>query len=91
MTILDVLTVCHHRGVRLVISEGVMRAQGKPGAVNEPLREGLTTHKAQIVEAFSDGTYPDPTLPDVIKIPVWCPNTVMAIRSCIDSQRLKAA
>jgi hypothetical protein len=90
MTITDVLTVCAQRGVRLVVSHGQLRAQGKPGAVNDALREGLAWHKAQFVEAFGNGIYPDPTLPDAIKIPVWCPNTETAIRSCIDSQR-KAA
>jgi hypothetical protein len=88
MTIVDVLTVCHHRGVRLVISDGVMRAQGKPGAVNESLREGLAAHKDEIVEAYGDGVIPDPTLPAVLRIPAWCLNSLSAVKSCVDSQRV---
>jgi hypothetical protein len=91
MTIFDCLKVCEARGVRLVIAGGQLRAQGKPGAVNDALREGLALHRARIVEDFGDGVIPDPTLPDVIRIPVWCPNTETAIKSCIDAQRARVA
>jgi len=92
MTINDVFNVCRARGVRLVIQGGQLRAQGKPGAVNEPLKQALATHKAQIVEMFGDGIWPDETLPDVIIIiPAATPNTESAIMACIDAQRVRAA
>jgi hypothetical protein len=91
MTLLDCLTVCYQRGVRLVIEDGRLRAQGKPGAVNDALRDGLVTHKREIVAAFGNGVFPDSTLPDVIKIPGWCPNSETALKSCVDSQRLTRA
>jgi len=91
MTINDVFNVCRARGVRLVIQGGQLRAQGKPGAVNEPLKQALATHKAQIVEMFGDGIWPDETLPDVIIIPAATPNTERAIKLCIDAQRIGRA
>jgi AmiR/NasT family two-component response regulator len=92
MTFDDVFNVCRARGVRLVIQGGQLRAQGRPGAVNEPLKQGLVEHKAQIVDAFGDGiwpdeTLPDETLPDVIVIPAATPNTESAIKAVIDAQR----
>ncbi len=35
--------------------------------------------------------FPDDTLPDEIVIPVAVPNTIEAIKSCVDAQRTKAA
>ena len=91
MTLGDVFNVCRARGVRLAIQGGQMRAQGRPGAVNEPLKQGLAAHKAQIVEMCGDGVWPDETLPDVIVIPASVPNTESAIRACIELQRVRAA
>jgi len=95
VTLTDVFTVCRARGVRLVIQGGHLRAQGKPGAVHEPLQHGLVEHKQAIIEAFGDGvwpdeTLPDETLPDVIVIPASTPNTVNAISARIDAQRVRA-
>jgi len=91
MTFDDVFTVCRARGVRLVIQGGQLRAQGRPSAVNEPLKRALAEHKARIVEMFGDGIWPDETLPDVLIIPAKTPNTESAIRSLIDVQRQRAA
>jgi hypothetical protein len=87
MTINDVFAVCCARGVRLCIQGGQLRAQGKPGAVSEPLKQGLATHKQQIIDLFGDGVWPDETLPDEIIIPASVPNTERAIKTCIDAQR----
>jgi len=91
MTMFDALLVITRRGVRLVISGDEMRAQGKKGAVNDALRQGLAEHKQAIIEALGDGVFPDETLPDEIVIPASVPNTARAIKSCIDAQRAKAA
>ncbi len=91
MTLTDVFNVCRARGVRLVIQGGQLRAQGRPGAVNEPLKQGLAEHKREIVEAFGDGIWPDETLPDVIIIPASVPNTERVIMACIEAQRVRAA
>jgi hypothetical protein len=87
MTINDVFAVCCARGVRLCIQGGQLRAQGKPGAVNEPLQRALAEHKQAIIESFGDGIWPDETLPDVIIIPASVPNTESAIKTCVDAQR----
>lgn len=89
MTIFDTLFVVTRRGVRLVISGDEMRAQGKKGAVNEALRQGLAEHKQAIIAALGDGIFPDDTLPDEIVIPVTVPAELEKIRACIDAQRLK--
>jgi hypothetical protein len=91
MTIHDVFNVCRARGVRLSISGNELRAQGRQGAVHEPLKNGLTEHRQAIIEAYGDGIWPDDTLPDVIVIPAWTPNTAAAIKRCIEAQRLQAA
>ncbi len=91
MTMNDALMVVTRRGVRLVITGDELRAQGKKGAVNDALRRGLADHKREIIEALGDGTFPDDTLPDEIVIPVSVPDTIEAIRSCVDAQRVKAA
>ncbi len=89
MTLNDVFNVCAARGIRLVITGDQLRAQGRKGAVNDALRNGLVEHKAAIIEEYGDGIWPDATLPDEIVIPVSVPNTVEAIRACIDAQRVK--
>jgi hypothetical protein len=89
MTMTDALLVVTRRGVRLVITGDELRAQGKRGAVNDALRQGLAEHKSSIIEALGDGIFPDDTLPDEIVIPVSVPNTIEAIRSCVDAQRMK--
>ncbi len=91
MTLHDVFNVCRARGVRLRIQGGQLRAQGKPGAVSEPLKRALAEHKTQIVDTFGDGVWPDETLPDVIIIPASVPNTESAIMACIDAQRIGRA
>jgi hypothetical protein len=91
MSITDVLEVCQRRGLRLNVARDTLRLHGDPNVVDDTLRVGLKAHKQTIIEAYGDGVIPDPTLPDVIRIPVWCPNTVTAIKSCVDEQRLKAA
>ncbi len=89
MTINDVFNVCRARGVQLVIAGNELRAQGRKGAVNDALRNGLAELKAAIIETYGDGIWPDATLPDEIVIPASVPNTIEAIRACIDAQRVK--
>ncbi len=91
MTFNDVFSMCRQRGVRLVIRGGELRAQGKPGAVSEPLKRALTEHKREIVEAFGDGIWPDETLPDFLVIPASTPNIESAIKAIIDAQRRQQA
>ena len=90
MTALDALAVCYARGVRLVVNGDGLRAQGKPGAVNEPLRAGLAEHKATLVELLGDGITPDETLPDVINYPADL-RTLGDYQACLDAQRVRAA
>lgn len=91
MTTQDVVLLCYVRGVRLVIAGDQLRAQGRKGAVNDALKQGLAEHKREIIEVYGDGVLPDETLPDEIVIPVHVPNTVEAIKSCIDAQGKVAA
>jgi hypothetical protein len=91
MTITDVLNVCHQRSVRLVIQDGELRAQGKPGAVSDALREGLKTHKQDLIAALGEGSHPDPRLPDRVVYPATMPRDDQAYRRCYEAQRLKAA
>jgi hypothetical protein len=91
MTIHDVFNVCRARSVHLSISGSELRARGPKGAVNDALRDGLTEHRQAIIEAYGDGIWPDDTLPDVIFIPASTLNTVTAIKSCIEGQKVKAA
>jgi hypothetical protein len=91
MTITDVLKVCYQRGVRLVIAEGQLHAQGKSGATNTALREGLAMHKAAPIEMLGVGVHPDPQLPDVVHYPVTLPNDDQSFRRHYETQRLKAA
>jgi len=91
MTMTDALLVVARRGVRLIISGDELRAQGRKGAVSDALRQGLAEHKSAIIEGLGDGIFPDDTLPDEIVIPVSVPNTIEAIRSCVDAQRRRAA
>jgi hypothetical protein len=87
----DIFNVCRARGVRLVITGDVLRAQGRKGAVSDALKRGLAEHKQRIVEMFGDGTWLDETLPDEIFIPASVPNTLDTIRACIDGQRKRVA
>ena len=89
MTMTEALLVVTRRGVRLVITGDELRAQGKRGAVSDALRQGLAEHKQAIIEGLGDGIFPDDTLPDEVVIPVSVPNTIEAIRSCVDAQRMK--
>jgi len=89
MTMIEALLVVTRRGVRLVITGDELRAQGRKGAVNDALRQGLAEHKQAIIEGLGDGIFPDDTLPDEVVIPVSVPNTTEAIRSCVDAQRMK--
>ncbi len=89
MTLNDVFIVATARGVRLVITGDELRAQGRKGAVNDVLRNGLAEHKRAIIGTYGDGIWPDATLPDEIVIPASVPNTIEAIRACIDAQRVK--
>ncbi len=96
MTLSDVFNVCRVRGVRLVIQDGQLRAQGKPGAVTEPLKEGLARHKARIVELLGEGVWfdasvVDETLPNEIIIPAGTPNNERVIKLWIDAQRIGRA
>jgi hypothetical protein len=91
MTITDVLTVCHQRGVRLVVSEGKLRAQGKPGAINDALRFGLNAHTKDLIAMLGEGQHPDPELPDRVVYPAHLPNNDQAYRAHYSTQRLKAA
>ncbi len=87
----DVFNVCRARGVRLVIQGGQLRAQGRKGAINDALKDGLAEHKQAIMELLGDGVFPDSTLPAVLHIAAAVPNTVEALGACIDAQRVKAA
>ncbi len=87
----EALLVVTRRGVRLVITGDELRAQGRKGAVKDFLRQGLAEHRQAIIEGLGDGIFPDVTLPDEIVIPVSVPNTIEAIRSCVDAQRKRAA
>jgi len=89
MTMTEALLVVTRRGVRLVITGDELRAQGKKGAVSDALRQGLAEHKQAIIEGLGDGIFPDDTLPDEVVIPVSVQNTIEAIRSCVDAQRMK--
>jgi len=83
----DALNVAAARGVSLIINGDSLRTRGPKGSVSEALREGLTEHKAAIIEALGDGVFPDDTLPDEIVIPARVPNDIEAIRACIDAKR----
>ncbi len=87
MNMIDVLTVAARRGVQLCINGDDLRARGPKGSVSEALREGLTEHRAAIIEALGDGVFPDEMLPDEIIIPAHVSNDAAAIRACIDAQR----
>ncbi len=89
MNMTDVLTVAARRGVSLTINGDDLRARGPKGSVNDALKEGLTEHKAAILEALGDGVFPDETLPDEIVIPAHVPNDVEALCACIDAQRVE--
>jgi hypothetical protein len=91
MTIHDVFNVCRARGVRLCIQGAQLRAQGRPGAVSEPLQRALAEHKREIIESFGDGIWPDETLPNEIIIPAGTPNNERVIKLWIDAQRIKRA
>ena len=91
MTLEDVFNVCRARGVHLVVTGKQMRARGRRGAVNDALKNALAVHKQTIVDAYGDGIWPDESLPDEIYIPASTPNTIEAIRACMNAQRLKAA
>jgi hypothetical protein len=87
MTFADVFNVCRARGVRLVITGDELRARGRQGAVNEPLKRGLAEHKQAIIDAYGDGVWPDESLPNEIHIPASTPNTLETIRACIEKAR----
>lgn len=91
MTAFDVLKLCTLRGVQLVIRGDELRARVPKGAVSDALRGGLKEHKADLIGLLGDGVFPDPTLPESTRVPRDCPNTVDAIRVCLDAQRLIAA
>lgn len=91
MTALDVLKLCDARGVQLVIAGDELRARGPRGSVSAALRDGLTEHKTALIELLGEGVFPDPTMPETVRTPADTPNTVEAIRACLDAQRLKAA
>ncbi len=84
---IDALTVAARRGVQLCINGDDLRARGPKGSGSEALKDGLTEHKAAIIEALGDGLFPDEMLPDVIIIPSDVSNDAAAIRACIDAQR----
>jgi protein-disulfide isomerase-like protein with CxxC motif len=58
MTLNDVFKVCAVRGVRLVITGGQLRAQGRKGAVNDALRHAITEHRQTIIDVYGDGVWP---------------------------------
>ncbi len=89
MTMIEALLVVTRRGVRLVITGDELRAQGRKGAVSDALRQGLAEHRQAIIDGLGDGIFPDDTLPDEIVIPVSVQNTIEAIRSCVDAQRVR--
>jgi hypothetical protein len=59
MTLNDVFNVCRERGVHLVITGNELRAQGRKGAVNDALRNGLAKHKQAIIDGCVNGISPD--------------------------------
>jgi hypothetical protein len=91
MTITDLLIVCEQRGVRLVVQSDHLRAQGKPGAVNAALREGLAMHRQALIETLGEGVHPDPLLPDRVVYPPTMPRDDQSYRAHYEAQRLKAA
>lgn len=91
MTALDVLKLCDARGVQLIIASDELRARGPRGSVSDALRAGLTEYKADLIDLLGDGVFPDPTMPETTHIPADVPNTVPAIRSCLEAQKFKVA
>jgi hypothetical protein len=91
MTITDVLTVCYHRGVRLLVTDGKLSARGPAISINDALREGLNAHKQDLIAMLGEGLHPDPDLPDRVLYPAHLPNTDQAFRAHYKAQRVTAA
>jgi hypothetical protein len=89
MSILDLLAELCHLGVTMVIDGEQLRLRAPRGVITDELRASVTIHKREIVEAYGDGVIPDETLPALLRIPMWCPNSLSAVKSCLDSQRVK--
>jgi hypothetical protein len=72
------------RGVALEIREGKLKCRG---ALTSEDRNALV-ECAPFLEAI---LIPDLTLPDDLFIPADCPNDLVSIAACIDSQRIRIA
>ena len=88
MNALDLLGELYARGVRLNIADGSIRLRAPEGVLTAPLRLRVARHKESIIELLGEGEFPDETLPDVIRVPADVPNTIEAIRECVDRQRV---
>jgi len=91
MNIPDLLSELCRLGITIAIDGDELKLRAPRGVITPQLCNSVAEHKSELIAAFGDGIYPDETLPTVIKIPVWCPNTLTAVRSCVDSQRLPRA
>ena len=88
MNALNVLGELYARGVRLQIGRDRVRLRAPEGVLTASLRLCVAQHKAAIIDLLGPGEFPDETLPETIHVPAEVPNTVEAIRECIDRQRL---
>ena len=87
MTTLDLLGELYSRGVRLSIAGGSIRLRAPEGVLTISLRLCVTQHKESLIDLLGEGEFPDETLPETIHVPADTPNTLEAIRECIDRQR----
>lgn len=90
MTFENLLAEFYRRNVKLVIVGNTLRARAPSGTLTPGLRQFIVEHKDVLIGALGEGEFPDETLPREIIIPVSLPNTVDAIRACIDEQRLRS-
>jgi hypothetical protein len=88
MNALDVLGELYTRGVRLQIGRDTIRLRAPEGVLTVSLRLCVAQHKESIIELLGEGEFPDETLPDTLYIPASTPNTIQALRECIDRQRV---
>ena len=88
MNALDVLGELYARGVRLRIAGGRIHLRAPEGVLTASLKLCVSQHKESIIDLLGEGEFPDETLADMIRVSAQVPNTVAAIRECIDRQRL---
>jgi hypothetical protein len=81
--ILTLFKLLQARGVVFDLVGGRARWSAPLGVIAVDDEHLLLTHKPTIEAILS----PDVTLPDVLTIPADTPNTIEAIRECVDQQR----